>query len=157
MESGTIQKLTALRCDAMTKLADTETVIQNITFTVPHVLINYHNGQVLPVLTLRQGGCVQVDATITTDWYDTAVNESNNVFRVKARNKMSFGDLHLFVLNDKIEGVKPVSQSCPTASEYMDNVGKEVLIGFACVKSDIHSKSEGKDVYKVVRSTITLP
>ncbi len=139
------------------KLADTSTIVQSVTFTVPHVLLNYNNGKEFPILTLRQGGCVQVEATITTDWLDAPIDESKDVFKVKARNKINFGALRLDVLNDKIEGDKPVSRSCPTASEYMEKVGKPILIGFACVKSDIHSKSEGRDVYKVVRSTIKLP
>ncbi len=136
------------------KLADTEVVKKEITFTAPHILINYNNGNNFPVMNLRQGGSVQVEATIATDWYDTPVDETKKVFSVKARNKINFGDLHLFVLNDAIKGFNP---SCPTASEYMSSVGKTVLLAFACVKSDIHSRTEGKDVFKVVRSTITLP
>ncbi len=138
------------------KLADTSTVVQSITFTVPHILLNYNNGKEFPILTLRQGGCVQVEATITTDWLDATIDESKDVFKVKAKNKINFGALRLDVLNDRIDGDKPVCPSCPTASEYMEKVGKPILIGFACVRSDIHSKSEGKDVFKVVRSTIIL-
>ncbi len=141
----------------MTKLSDTTTVAQSVTFPVPHVLLNCDMSGRFPVLTLRQGGHVQVEATITTDWYDESVDESKSVFVVKAKNKINFGALRLEVLNDRIDGDKPIAQSFPTASEYMEKVGKPVLLAFACVKSNLHSQSEGKDVFKVVRSTITLP
>ncbi len=156
MEGGIVQELKTIRNNVMMKLADTETVVQEITFTVPHVLLNHNEGNGFPVLKLRQGKSIQVEVTVTTDWCDAPVDESKNVFTVKARNKINFGGVHLLVLNDEIKD-RHISQSCPTASEYMDKVGKTVLISFACVKSELHSKSEGKNIFKVVRSTITLP
>lgn len=141
----------------MTKLSDTSVVVQSVTFAVPHVLLNCDRSSRFPVLTLRQGGHVQVEATVTTDWLDYPVDESKSVFVIKAKNKINFGALRIEVLNDRIEGDKPVAQSFPTASEYMDKVGKPALLAFACVRSEIHSKTEGKNVFKVVRSTIILP
>ncbi len=133
----------------MNKLVETKVVTQKVTFTVPHVLINYKNGNEFPVLTLRQGGPVQVDATITTDWYDAPVDEK--AFTIKAKNKLNFGDLRIDVLNDEITGIAP---SYPTASEYMSKVGQTVMIGFGC---DLRSGDSGKDVYRVIRSSIVLP
>ncbi len=133
------------------KVEDTHVVTRNITFNVPHVLINYKNGDGFPVLTLRQGGSLQVDATITTDWYDAPVNESKNVFSVKAQNQINVGINRVYVLNDRIEGDKPVAPSCPTASEYMVRVGKTVMTSFKC--DFITSQNK----YRVIRSTITLP
>ncbi len=135
----------------MTKLTDTLVITRKITFNAPHVLINYKNGDGFPVLTLRQGGSLQVDATITTDWYDSAVDESRNVFNVKAKNQINIGSHRVEVLNDQITGDKPVAQSCPTASEYMDRVGKTVMTSFKC--DFITSQNK----YRVIRSTITLP
>ncbi len=133
----------------MNKLVDTKVVTEKVTFTVPHVLINYKNGDGFPILNLRQGGPIQVDATITTDWYDAPVDEKS--FTIKAKNKLNFGDLRIDVLNDEFTGIAP---SCPTASEYMSRVGQEVMIAFGC---DLRSGDSGKDVYRVIRSSIILP
>ncbi len=135
----------------MTKLFNTHSVTRKVTFNVPHVLIKYENGNGFPVLTLRQGGSQQVDATISTDWYDTPLDESNNVFSVKAHNQINVGPNRVYVLNDQITGEKPISPSCPTASEYMDRVGKTVMTSFKC--DFITSQNK----YRVIRSTITLP
>jgi len=139
------------------KLSDTQVVIAKVTFTVPNVLINYDNGVSFPTLKLRQGGSMQVDATISTDFYDEPLDERKNVFAFKARNQINFGSYRIDVLNDEIKGDKPIAPSCPTASQYMANVGKTVMISFSCVRSEAHSRGEGKNVYKVARSTITLP
>ncbi len=133
----------------MNKLVETKVVTQKVTFSVPHVLINCKNGDGFPVITLRQGGSLQVDATITTDWYDAPVDEK--AFTVKAKNKLNFGDLRIDVLNDEITGIAP---SCPTASEYISRVGQPVMIAFGC---DLRSGDSGKDVYRVIRSSIVLP
>ncbi len=133
----------------MNKLVATKVVTQKVTFSVPHVLINYKNGDGCPVMTLRQGDSRQVEATITTDWYDAPVDEK--AFTIKAKNKLNFGDLRIDVLNDEITGIAP---SYPTASEYMSKVGKPVMIAFGC---DLRSGNSGKDVYRVVRSSIVLP
>ncbi len=133
----------------MNKLVDTKVVTQKVTFNVPHVLISYSENNGFPVMTLRQGGSRQVEATITTDWYDAPVEEKP--FTIKAKNKLNFGDLRLDVLNDEITGIAP---SCPTAYEYLSKVGQTVMIGFGC---DLRSGDSGKDVYRVVRSSIVLP
>ncbi len=151
MACRTLQEHAIVRDHAMTKISDTHVITRKVTFNAPHVLINYRNGNGFPVLTLRQGGSRQVDATVTTDWYDAPVNESGNVFNVKAKNQINVGPHRIEVLNDEITGDKPIAPSCPTASEYMDNVGKTVMTSFKC--DFITSQNK----YRVIRSTITLP
>ena len=133
----------------MTKLVDTKIVTQKVTFNVPHVLIDHRENDGFPILTLRQGGSVQVDATITTDWYDEPADEAP--FIIKAKNQINFGDIRLYVLNDEIKEIAP---SCPTASEYMSKVGQRVTTSFRC---DLTSADADKKVYRVVRSSIVLP
>ncbi len=135
----------------MTKLFDTNSVTRKVTFNVPHVLIKYDSRGGFPVLTLRQGGSRQIDVTVTTDWYDAPADESKDVFNVKAQNQINVGPNRVYVLNDRIVGDKPISPSCPTASEYMNNVGKTVMTSFNC------SLITGKNTYRVIRSTIVLP
>ncbi len=135
----------------MTKLEDTHIVTRKVTFNVPHVLIKYENGNGFPVLTLRQGGSRQIDATVTTDVYDAPRDESKSVFNIKAQNQINVGSNRVYVLNDQITGDKPITPSCPTASEYMDRVGKTVMTSFKC--DFITSQNK----YRVIRSTITLP
>ncbi len=151
MEGWIVQEHSSVRNDVMTKLFDSNSITRKVTFTVPHVLIKYENGNGFPILTLRQGGSRQVDATITTDWYDAPVDESLNVFNVKAQNQINVGSNRVYVLNDNITGDKPIAASCPTASEYMSNVGKTVMTSFNC------SLITGKNTYRVIRSTIILP
>jgi hypothetical protein len=117
-------------------------VKRQVTFTVPHVLLSNS-----PTLNLRQGGPVQVEATVTVDYYDAPVDEKP--FVIKAKNQINFGALKIEVLNDAITGDKPIAPSSPTASEYMANVGKPVLTYFSCTPV-------GKK-FKVVRNTIMLP
>lgn len=131
----------------MTKLADTSVVTREITFPVPNVLIKHEVRNGFPILTMRQGGLTQVQAMITTDWHDAPVDENNKVFRVKAKNWINFGPHKIDALNDAFPNVAP---SCPTASEYMRNVGKPVMTNFSCELS-------GENIYKVVRVTIVLP
>ncbi len=135
----------------MTKLTDTLVITRKITFNAPHVLINYENGDGFPILILRQGGSLQVDAKITTDWHDAPVDESKHVFSIKAYNQINIGQNRVYVLNDRITGEKPIAPSCPTASVYMDRVGKTVMTSFKC--DFITSQNK----YRVIRSTIVLP
>lgn len=141
----------------MNKIGDTTTRKQNITYTVPSVLTNYNANERFPTFTLRQGGFTQVEATITTEFYDEPVENKEPLFLIKATNQINVGRFIVNVLNDKIEGDKPIAPSSPTASQYMENIGSTVLISFSCTRSESHSREEEKDVFKVVRSTITLP
>ncbi len=134
------------------KLADTHVVKRIVTYTVPHVLVKYEANNGFPILALRQGGSVQVEATITTDFYDTPIEEKP--FLIKAKNQINFCDFQVYVLNDEITGIAP---SCPTASEYMSKVGTTVLTFFGCDVSQIHSRDAGKNIYRVIRSSIILP
>ncbi len=136
----------------MNKLSDTYVVTRTVTYTVPHILITYEANNGFPILSLRQGGSVQVEATITTDFHDAPVEEQP--FLIKARNQINFCDFQVYVLNDEITGIAP---SCPTASEYMSKVGQTVLTFFSCDISQIHSRDAGKNVYRVIRSSIVLP
>ena len=138
----------------MNKMDETETITRTLTFDVPNVLIDYQqdNGS-QPVLILRQGGSRQIEHTISIDYYDVQVDDTSKLFVIKAKNLINFGALRIEVLNDEIKGDKPIAASAPTASKYMENVGTPVLLAFYCSKVTLNDNN----VYKVVRSFITLP
>ncbi len=133
----------------MNKIGETITTTQTVTYAVPNVLINYNPNGKFPTLTMRQGGFTQVEATITTEFYDEAVENKDPVFLIKATNQINVGRFIVNVLNDKIEGDKPIAPSSPTATEYMQGIGKPVTLNFSCTKL--------ADKFRVTRSTITLP
>lgn len=135
----------------MNKLSETKVVTREVTFPVPNVLISYEGKNDFPILTLRQGGSRQVKVTVSTDIYDSPVKEKS--FSIKARNQINFGSLRIDVLNDAITGDKPIAPSCPTASDYMRNVGKTVMTSFRCDPVKI----DGKNLFRVIRSHIVLP
>ena len=139
-----LQKLAAIRSNAMKQI---------LTYNVPHVLLDYKAGD-FPSATIREGGSRQIEHTITVEFVESAVDESDKVFATKAKNQINFGGNRLDVLNDEIPNIAP---SAPTASEYMSKVGKEVLVGFNCSRSDQRSREEKKDIFRVIRTTIILP
>lgn len=124
-----------------------------LTYNVPHILLDYKPGD-YPVATLRQGGSKQIEQTVAVEYVDAAVDESDKVFAIKAKNQINFGSNRIDVLNDAIPNVAP---SSPTSAEYMQKVGSEVLISFDCTRSELHSKEQKKDVFRVIRTTIILP
>lgn len=124
-----------------------------LTFNVPHVLLDYKPGD-FPVATVRQGGSKQIEHDVTAEYVDAAVDETDKLFIIKAKNQINFGPNRIEVLNDEIPNIAP---SAPTASEYMANVGKEVLVGFNCSRSEQHSREEKKDIFRVIRTKIVLP
>lgn len=136
------------------KIEKTASNDEELTFTVPHVLLAVQDSYGRRKLTVREGGYVQIKHTVTIDWYDQPVDESANVFALKGQNQINFGGLKISVLNDKIPNVAP---SSPTATEYMKLVGKRVMLAFSCVKSVHHEKTFEREAYRVVRSTIILP
>lgn len=124
-----------------------------LTYNVPHILLDFKPGE-LPVATMRQGGSVQIEHTVAVEYVDAPVDESSKVFAIKAKNQINFGGYRIEVLNDEIPNI---ASSAPTASEYMSKVGQEVLIRFECSRSESHSREQKKDVFRVTRTTITLP
>jgi hypothetical protein len=133
----------------MNKKAETQTTTKVLTFNVPNIVLEYKD-EACPILTVRSGGSIQIEHTVTVDYYDEAVDERDQVFAIKAKNQINFAGLTIAALNDAIPNIAP---SAPTASEYMALVGKPVMTYFDCRKVSL----KDGDVYKVTRSTIVLP
>ena len=125
---------------------------RNLTFKVPHILLNREEQNGFPVLKVRLGGNRQVEFTTNISYSDDKVEETP--FLIKATNRINFGDNAIEVLNDATENL---AASSPTASEYLENIGKTVLTSFSCNPDPATSKTLERTVYKVVRITITLP
>ena len=138
----------------MKKMAPTITTGPTLTFTIPHILLSASEKNGRSVLAVREGGFVQIQHTTTTDFYDEPVDEGDELFVIKAKNQINFGGLRLEVLNDAIEGLPP---SSPSASDYMKQVGKIVMLSSICTRSNAHSREAKQDVYQVIRTKIKLP
>lgn len=140
------------------RLQATAATKHKLTFNAPHILLEHDlkKNKAFPVLTLRRGGSVQIEFTTTVDIYDAPVDESGQVFKIKAFNEYNFANEIVQVLNDAMPHIHLVASS-PTASEYLKLVGKKVMTNFSCQRSPAHSEQFGKDAYLVRRTTIILP
>ena len=125
---------------------------RTLTFAVPHILLKREERDGFPVLQVRLGGNRQIEFTISSSYSETEIEET--LFIIKATNKINFGDGSISVLNDAMENL---SASSPTATEYLGNVGKTVTTAFSCKPDPHQSKLLGRDVFKVVKTTITIP
>lgn len=129
---------------------------QVLTFDVPSILVEHKDG-ILPMLTLRQGGSRQVEHVVSVQYYDGAVDEKDQLFVIRAKNQVNFGEHIITVLNDRIEGARPVAPSSPTATEYMSKVGQEIMLKFSCKKTTLFKDDKPVDAFQVVRVKIILP
>lgn len=135
------------------KLTETK---RDLTYPVPNVLLKYEDADV-PIVQIRMGGPRQVEHVISIEYVEVKVDERDQLFVIKAKNRINVTGAMLDVLNDKVEGSKPLAPSSPSATDYMANVGKSVLLYFSCAFDSVTSDTLERDVYKVVRSRIILP
>lgn len=136
------------------KISETK---RDLTFAVPNVLLKYEIENGVPTMQVRLGGPKQVEHIISIEFVEAAIDESDQLFIIKARNQVNVAGVTVTVLNDEIKGDKPLAPSSPTATEYMHNVGKSVLLYFSCRSDPVTSNTLERDVFKVVRSRIILP
>lgn len=130
-----------------------------LTFTVPHILKAFSIDDAgFRHQDVRQGGAKQIDFTTEIEFSETAVDETNQVFAIRATNQFNFGNQVIQVINDAIEekGFRLVPTS-PTATEYLAKVGERVMVSFNCRVHRSLSEQQGKTIYQIVRIFITLP
>lgn len=130
---------------------------KELTYVVPNILLKYEQSNGLPLAQVRMGGAKQIEYITTVEYLDSPVDESNQLFVIKAKNKINVAGVILDVLNDQITGDKPIAPSSPTASEYMSKVGTPVLTYFSCRHDPATSVGVERPVYRTVRARIVLP
>ena len=153
MAGWAVQKYAVIRDNVM--IPESVEAKQKLTFNVPHILLCHEEQDGFLVLKVRLGKPVQTEFTTNVSYSETHVEEKP--FVIKATNKINFGDGTIFVLNDSVKGEYPLGATSPTATEYMNKVGKRVMTGFSCSPDKATSEQLGKTVFRVVRSTIILP
>ena len=151
MARGSLQKHAPVCINDMNLPASIESK-RNLTFKVPHIILNQEDQNGFQVLQVRLGGNRQIEFTTNISYSEEPVEET--AFIIKATNRINFGDGAIHVLNDVTD---TLAASSPTASEYMENVGKTVMTSFSCNLDAATSKQLGGNAFKVVRITITLP
>lgn len=157
MARRTLQEYRTIRNNAMKDLPSTVETKRDLTYTVPNILLKYEDVNGVPTMQIRMGSPKQIEHVVTINFVEDAIDEQDQVFTIKARNRINVGNMILDVLNDRIEGSKPIAPSAPTATEYIGKVGKSVLTFFSCKPDPIMSKTLEREVFKVVRSKIILP
>jgi hypothetical protein len=125
-----------------------------LTYAVPHILLKRDTQNGFPVLQVRIGEPRQIEHVISVEYSEQEVDETAQLFVIKAKNRINFGIGAIEVLNDAVEGDSPLAASAPTATEYMNNVGKEVLISFSCNRDPTILN---RQAFRIVRSKIVLP
>lgn len=141
-----------------TPLPATETKVVTLTFKVPHILKSISkddNG--FTHRDVREGGNRQIEFENTLEYSDQPSEETP--FTVRVTNQLNFTGSIIDVINDEVEledGFRLVP-TVPTASEYLKRVGKKTLVGFSCRPVPQLSKQQGKPIYLIYRSFITLP
>ncbi len=128
-----------------------------LTYAVPHILLKREEANGFPVLQVRIGGPRQIEYVTSIEYSEEKVDETDQLFVIKAKNRINFGDGVIEVLNDAITGASPLGASAPTATVYMKNVGKQVLTAFFCQPDPHQSKLLDRAVFRVVRIKIILP
>ncbi len=125
--------------------------IVNATYDAPHVVTSVNRLD----MTIRQGGGRQVDFEVETSWSETKPGDVP--FKITAKRSINFAGQRLEVLTDGFEKENgKVNPSVPTASQYLALVGTRVLFGIN-VGVDQKLSQEGRTIYKIGRSYLTLP
>lgn len=139
-------------------LRDPQTIPSEITFDAPHILTRLTLQDGFPALSVREGRAQQVAMESEISWSETPVDESAQVFAIRARNVVNVAGQKLSVINDAgSAGEIKLAASNPTASEYLSKRGQRVMIHFTCTADRMESQRLGRKVYKVGRSFINLP
>lgn len=140
-------------------LPEKSSTTRKLTFPVPHILKSFSIDDAgFRHQDVRQGGAKQIDFTTEIEFSETAVDETKDVFAIRATNQFNFANGVINVINDAIEenGFRLVPTS-PTATEYLSKVGERVMVSFNCRVHRPFSQQQGKTIYQIARIFITLP
>jgi hypothetical protein len=130
---------------------------RSLTFNVPNILLKREDQNGFPLFHVRLGGPTQIEFKTSVTYSEQPIDESSRIFVIKATNKINFGDGSIRVLNDAMHGTHPLAATCPTANEYMNKVGKPVLLSFRCSQDQQESTRLERSIFRVVRVSILLP
>lgn len=122
------------------------------SWLMPHIL-TFYDGQETRII---EGGSRQVNAVTRISYHDAA-QVTPPLFAIRATNRLQFGGVVIPVINDRIEGERPLAPTSPTASEYLALRGQEVLHAFACERDHHTERLVGHPVWRVARVSIVLP
>ena len=146
MAGGFVQEYGIIRDHAMSETK------RNLTFTAPHILLKREEQNGFPLLHVRLGGTTQIEFITNVSYSEEPLEETP--FVIKATNQINFGDGSIRVINDAMSGLAATS---PTATEYLNRIGKPVLVGFVCKEDQQESTKLERTVFRVIRVTIILP
>lgn len=132
---------------------------KKLTFTVPHILKSISKDEDgFTHRDVREGGPRQIDFTTKVEFSETPVDESAEVFTIRATNQLNFGGAIINVINDEVllPGFQLVP-TAPTATEYLSKVGSEVMVSSVTSRHRQLSELHGKEIYRITRIFVTLP
>lgn len=129
-----------------------------LSYETPNILLSATSENGIATHSIRESKVVQVPMMTRLSWSETPVDESGQVFAIRARNNIRFGGVRFAVINDACEfGDIKLPATSPSVLEYLSLVGKEVMHHFECSRDLMESERLGKPVYKIVRNVIVLP